>query len=120
MKGIRGSTPRPRCPPAALSTCSSPSAPTPPHRATPDAQQDALIIESWYPGTQTLTFQVTTPRGYTSNTIGLDQEATKQTNDGTIYVGVVRAVQNNDNTCEIDLWDGSATSLRTRERGRCG
>ncbi len=73
------------------------------------AQQDVLIIESWYPGTRTLTFQVTTPRAYTSNTIGLNQEATKSTNDGTIYLGVVKAPQNNDNTCEIDLWDGAAT-----------
>jgi subtilisin family serine protease len=83
-----------------------------PYTATPGntgAQQDVLIVESWYPGPRTLTFQVTTPRGYTSNTVGLGVEATKSTNDGTIWVGVVKAPQNNDNTCEIDLWDGSAT-----------
>ncbi len=41
------------------------------YTATPGnagAQQDVLIVESWYPGARTLTFQVTTPRGYTSNT----------------------------------------------------
>jgi subtilisin family serine protease len=83
-----------------------------PYTATPGntgAQQDVLIVESWYPGAQTLTFQVTTPRGYTTETVVLGTPKTKSTNDGTIYVGVVNAPQNDDNTCEIDLWDGSAT-----------
>ncbi len=72
-------------------------------------QQDVLIMEAWYAGNRNLSFQVTSPRGYASNVIGLNQEATKQTNDGTIYVGSWKADQNDDNTCEIDLWDANAT-----------